>query len=130
MLSSALAPPAPLRSCSRALLLRSFSLTCFGAVLARLHDGLFRRDGSEGTSSLSCDLRPREELHDPSGDRGVGEVGHPLSQVHTGPSVRETSAKPHPDEVVVFHDFFPTGLRFPLDPAVVEVFMLFGVFLH
>jgi len=32
--------------------------------------------------------------------------------------------------VVVFKDFFPAGLRFPLDPAVVDIFARYGVFLH
>ena len=57
--------------------------------------------------------------------RGILEVG--FAQV---PPLRETLAKPHPDKVVVFRDFFATGLCFPLDAAVVEIFTLFGVFLH
>ena len=39
-------------------------------------------------------------------------------------------AKPHDDEVIVFKDFFPAGLRFPLDPAVIDIFARYGVFLH
>ena len=46
------------------------------------------------------------------------------------PPSDETSAKPKPDEVIVFHDFFTAGLRLPLDPAIVAVFKLSGVFLH
>jgi len=57
--------------------------------------------------------------------RGILEVG--FAQV---PPLRETLAKPHPDKVVVFRDFFATGLCFPLDAAVVEIFTLFGIFLH
>ena len=38
--------------------------------------------------------------------------------------------KPREDEVVVFKDFFPAGLRFPLDPSVVDIFVRYGVFLH
>jgi len=32
--------------------------------------------------------------------------------------------------VVIFKDFFLGGLRFPLDPAVVDIFVRYGVFLH
>ena len=39
-------------------------------------------------------------------------------------------AKPHDDEVIVFKDFFPAGLRFPLDPAGINIFARYGVFLH
>jgi hypothetical protein len=46
------------------------------------------------------------------------------------PPTGETSAKPHPDEVIIFRDFFTAGLRFPLDPAMVKIFKLFGVLLH
>ena len=42
----------------------------------------------------------------------------------------DTYAKPREDEVVIFNDFFPAGLRFPLDPAVVDIFARYGVFLH
>ena len=42
----------------------------------------------------------------------------------------EIEAKPQPDEVVVFRDFFIAGLRFPLDPVVVEIFKLFDVYTH
>ena len=38
--------------------------------------------------------------------------------------------RPRSDEVVVFRDFFATGLRFSLDPVVVEIFKLHKVFLH
>ena len=37
--------------------------------------------------------------------------------------------KPHEDEVIDFKDFFSAGLRFPLDPAVVDIFARYGVFL-
>ena len=57
--------------------------------------------------------------------RGILEVGFAQA-----PPLWKTSAKPHPDEVVVFQDFFATGLCFPLDAAVVEILTLFGVFLH
>jgi len=46
------------------------------------------------------------------------------------PPETDTYAKPREDEVVVFKDFFPAGLRFPLDPAVVDIFARYGVFLH
>ena len=42
----------------------------------------------------------------------------------------EVYAKPEDGEVVIFKDFFSAGLRFPLDPAVVDVFAHYGVFLH
>ena len=46
------------------------------------------------------------------------------------PPETDTYAKPREDEVVVFKDFFPAGLRFPLDPTVVDIFARYGVFLH
>jgi len=46
------------------------------------------------------------------------------------PPKTEVYAKPHGDEVIVFKDFFPAGLRFPLDAAVVDIFVRYGVFLH
>ena len=46
------------------------------------------------------------------------------------PLAGETEAKPQSDEVVVFRDFFIAGLRFPLDPVVVEIFKLFDVYTH
>ena len=46
------------------------------------------------------------------------------------PLETETYAKPREDEVIVFKDFFPSGLRFPLDPTVVDIFAWYGVFLH
>ena len=46
------------------------------------------------------------------------------------PPKGETSARPRSDEVVVFHDLFTAGLRLPLDPVVVDIFRLFGVYLH
>ena len=42
----------------------------------------------------------------------------------------EIEAKPQPNDVVVFRDFFIAGLRFPLDPVVVEIFKLFDVYTH
>jgi len=30
----------------------------------------------------------------------------------------------------VFCDFFTTGLRFPLDPVVVDIFRFFKVYMH
>ena len=35
-----------------------------------------------------------------------------------------------PTRVVVFRDFFIAGLRFPLDPVVLEIFKLFDVYTH
>ena len=51
------------------------------------------------------------------------------SQVRAPPS-DQASARPEPDEVVVFRDFFTAGLRFPLDPVIVDIFRLFTVYLH
>jgi hypothetical protein len=48
--------------------------------------------------------------------RGVLEAG-----LARAPPAGEIEAKPHPDKVVVFQDFFIAGLRFPLDPVVVEI---------
>ena len=57
--------------------------------------------------------------------RGVLEVGFARA-----PSAGQTTMRPRSDEVVVFRDFFATGLRFSLDPVVVEIFKLHKVFLH
>jgi hypothetical protein len=46
------------------------------------------------------------------------------------PPKTEVYAAPKDDKVVVFKDFFAVGLRFPLDPAVVEIFRRYGVYLH
>ena len=46
------------------------------------------------------------------------------------PPTGETVAHPRVDEVVVFRDLFTAGLRMPLDPVVVDIFLLFKVFLH
>jgi len=43
------------------------------------------------------------------------------SQVQAPPTDK-ASARPEPDEVVVFSDFFTAGLRFPLDPVIVDIF--------
>ena len=51
------------------------------------------------------------------------------SQVRALPA-DQSSARPAPDEVVVFRDFFTSGLRFPLNPVIVEIFRLHGVYLH
>ena len=51
------------------------------------------------------------------------------SQVRAPPT-DQASARPEPDEVVVFRDFFTAGLRFPLDPVIVDIFRLFTVYLH
>ena len=32
--------------------------------------------------------------------------------------------------MVVFRDFFTVGLRFPLDPVVVDIFQLFTIYLY
>ena len=57
--------------------------------------------------------------------RGVLGVG-----MARPPPEGEIEAKPQPDEVVVFRDFFIVGLRFPLDPVVLEIFKLFDVYTH
>ena len=46
------------------------------------------------------------------------------------PLKTDVYAKPREDEVVVFKDFFLAGLCFPLDPAAVNIFARYGVFLH
>ena len=51
------------------------------------------------------------------------------SQVRAPPP-DQGSARPEPDEVVVFRDFFTAGLRFPLDPVVVDIFRFFKVYMH
>ena len=51
------------------------------------------------------------------------------SQVRVLP-IDQASARPEPDEVVVFRDFFTAGLRFPLDPVIVDIFRLFTIYLH
>ena len=51
------------------------------------------------------------------------------SQVRAPPT-DQGSARPEPDEVIVFRDFFTAGLHFPLDLVVVEIFRLYGVYLH
>ena len=40
------------------------------------------------------------------------------------------SAHPKDNEVVAFRDLFTASLRFLLDPVVVDIFRLFGFFLH
>jgi len=57
--------------------------------------------------------------------RGVVDRGHVRA-----PPPDQGSARPELDEVVVFRDFFTAGLRFPLDPVVVDIFRLFTVYLH
>lgn len=46
------------------------------------------------------------------------------------PPLDEISAHPEDDEVVVFRDFFIAGLRFPVDPVLVEVLRLYGMYTH
>ena len=48
----------------------------------------------------------------------------------SAPSSSEVRARPEDNEVIVFRDFFPAGLPFPLDPAVVAIFERYGVYLH
>ena len=57
--------------------------------------------------------------------RGFLEVGFARA-----PPAGETSAHSERDEVVVFREFFFAGLRFPIDPLVVEIFKLFDVYMH
>jgi len=51
------------------------------------------------------------------------------SQVRAPPN-DQASARPEPGEVVVFRNFFTAGLRFLLDPVIVDIFRLFTVYLH
>ncbi|RLM57967.1 putative retrotransposon protein [Panicum miliaceum] len=46
------------------------------------------------------------------------------------PKEGETSAHPEKDEVVVFHNVFTAGLRFPLDPMFMETLQSFDMFLY
>jgi len=46
------------------------------------------------------------------------------------PPKTDVYAKPREDEVVVFKDFFLGGLRFPLDPAIIDIFVRYGIYLH
>jgi hypothetical protein len=43
---------------------------------------------------------------------------------------RETVPRPRGNEVVIFHDLFYVGLRFPLHPAVVDILRYFDIYLH
>lgn len=44
------------------------------------------------------------------------------------PLPEETSAHLHDDEVIVFCDFFVAGLWFPVDPVLVDILRLYGIF--
>lgn len=46
------------------------------------------------------------------------------------PLLEETSANPRGDEVVVFRDFFVVGLRFPVNPVLVDILRLYGMYTH
>jgi hypothetical protein len=46
------------------------------------------------------------------------------------PPADQGSARPEPGKVIVFRDFFTTGLFFPLDPVVMDIFRLFTVYVH
>ena len=46
------------------------------------------------------------------------------------PPSTDVYANPEDDEVIVFKDFFATGLCFPLEPGVVDIFRRYGVYLH
>ena len=46
------------------------------------------------------------------------------------PPKTDVYAKPREDEVIIFKDFFLAGLLFHLDPAIVDIFARYGVFLH
>jgi hypothetical protein len=43
------------------------------------------------------------------------------------PLREEISANPHDDEVIIFHDSFVVGLRFAVDPALVEIHRLYSM---
>ena len=58
-------------------------------------------------------------------NRGV--IARSATQI---PPSSEVYARPAEDEIIVFKDFFTAGLRFPLDPAVVDIFWCYEVFLH
>ena len=72
-----------------------------------------------GYSHVTPEVLERMILH--------GVVDH--SQVRAPPP-DQGSPRPEPDEVVVFRDFFIAGLRFLLNPVVVDIFRLFTVYLH
>ena len=83
-----------------------------------------KKDKAPPTSFLGSTKMTRMMLKDLE-DRGVIAAG--LRRV---PPKAEVYAKPEGDEVIVFRYFFPAGLRFPLDAAVVEIFRRYGVYLH
>ena len=116
----------------------SFRIRCF----ARCSSSALVWTSSSDATDSSEDKAPRERVRFPSTfdlgtsyitqamiedlvSRGILEAG-----LAKAPPAGETEAKPHPDEVVVFRVFFIAGLRFPLDPVVVEIFKLFDVYTH
>jgi len=42
----------------------------------------------------------------------------------------QVAARPEDDETVVFKNFFIVRLHFPLDAVVVDIFRLYGVYMH
>ena len=84
----------------------------------------WERTHSPPTCVLGRSYKTQDMIEDME-TRGFLEVGFASS-----PPAGENSAHLERDEVVVFHEFFFTGLRFPLDPLVVEIFKLFDIYLH
>lgn len=42
----------------------------------------------------------------------------------------EIIANPRLDEVVIFHDFFSMGLRFPMDAVLVQILQAYNMYIH
>jgi hypothetical protein len=42
----------------------------------------------------------------------------------------ETVLEPHPDEAMVFEEFFTTGLRMPPHPVLADILLKFQIHIH
>ena len=73
-------------------------------------------------------LGPSAMMEDMVKDRKTHGIINPGAA--SAPSSSEVRAHPEDNEVIVFRDFFPADLRFPLDPTVVAIFEWYGVYLH
>jgi hypothetical protein len=112
---------------------RPFSRLAFGKFFLAfgfLDNGFFRRHGSRTTNEAPPTYYLGKSNMTEAIARALEARGILAPGFARAPLAGKTSAKPWPDEVIVFHDFFTTGLWFPLDPIVVEIFKLFKVFLH
>ena len=125
------------------LLASSLANVCSELVLLRLSSVTTLQKVAMSRNSASSDMEPKKDLSrgptttilgpskmtpsllDNMVRRGIVSV----DDVRPPPR-GETIARPHNDEVVVFRDLFTAGLRFLLDPVIVDIFCLFGVYLH